>query len=219
MRGSVPGGAPRAADGAHATRCAQVREGISAGLDGEPVGLAEPVIDQHLRACAACRGFQESVVGVTRAARVLVEPTVADRSTSIVAALVDDREPRRDVGRWRLITGVAGVVQAAIAMPALLGVMGSDLHLGRELGVLQLALAVGFVLAAVQPRRSHGVAPIAAVVAVAGVVMAGVDVMAGAATLAEETVHLSQLVAVFVLWRLARAVPGAAPSHAVLAAS
>jgi predicted anti-sigma-YlaC factor YlaD len=81
------------------------------------------------------------------------------------------------------------------------------LHLGRDLGALELALGIGFLVAAYQPHRAAGVLPIAAVAAGVVVVAVAIDLIAGRTSLLAELTHLSELVGVVALWALTRRLP------------
>jgi predicted anti-sigma-YlaC factor YlaD len=186
--------------------CTEVREALSAQLDGERLELSSERLRAHLARCGACAAFDERAVRVTRRARIGAAAAVPDLTAPILTSLADrhagagDRRTRQ----LRGLVALAGAVQLAFALPALLGLLGPDLHLGRDLGALQLALGVGFLFAAWQPARAAGVLPVATVVALGVVVTAGSDVVRGAATVTAELTHLSELVGVVVLWALRR---------------
>ncbi len=129
----------------------------------------------------------------------------ADPVARATAAASDRR--RRRLRDLRILVGLAGGAQLITALPVLLGVIGPDLHLGRDLGALQIALGVGLLFAAVQPRRAAGLLPVVAVVVGVTLVTASVDVATGGASLAGELTHLSELVGVLALWGLVRHQP------------
>ena len=194
--------------------CTAIREAVSAELDGEvaPVGRAE--VARHLQGCAACERFVDDLAALARRTRVGAADQVPDLTASIMAQVatpppspsssVRSARRRRDV---RALVALAGVAQLILALPMLLGLLGPDLHLGRDLGAAQVAIGVGLVFAAVQPRRSVGLLPVVAVVAAASVVAATIDVATGAASLAAELTHLAELVGVAALWALSRQLP------------
>jgi predicted anti-sigma-YlaC factor YlaD len=185
--------------------CSEVREAASAAHDGEAGGPPATVVAEHLATCAPCRAFEADLGTVARRVR-LVEATVPDLTSSILAAADTARllAPDRRRRELRLLVALAGLVQLALAVPALVGATVGDPHLLREAGALQLAVAVGLLVAAWQPRRAAGVLPIAAVVVAATVVGAVVDVRSGATTLAAELAHLPELVGFVALWSLSR---------------
>jgi predicted anti-sigma-YlaC factor YlaD len=197
-----------------APSCAAVTEAISAGLDGEAHPLPDGEVARHLMGCAACRRFESDVREVGDRVRALASAPAPDLAPPILAALTEDRvaKDRRRTTELRGLVALAGVVQLVFALPALAGAVGGDLHVGRELGALQLALGVGLILAAWQPQRSAGVLPIAAVVAVVAVAAATIDVAAGVASPVAELTHLAEVVGVLALWGLRRRVPSGPPS-------
>jgi predicted anti-sigma-YlaC factor YlaD len=112
-------------------RCPDCRESLSARLDGEDDPGERAAVDAHLTRCAECRAWQDRAARVTRLARTgLVEP-VPDLADAVLVAA----PPPRRV-RWQL--GLRGALAA--------------------LGVGQLGLAIGGVLAAAHSAdaRGHG---------------------------------------------------------------
>jgi predicted anti-sigma-YlaC factor YlaD len=197
-----------------AVTCDVVRELVSARFDGEVAsfGAFEPdatAVADHLEGCPDCARFADRSLALVRRTRMAEAWIVPDLTDQVLAAVTEAGgssacpEPRR-VRDLRLVVALAGLAQLALAVPALLGLVGTDVHLGREVGALQLALGVGLILAARQPHRATGVLPIAAVVAAATLVTAVIDAAAGVASLTGELVHLAELVGVMALWALAR---------------
>lgn len=73
--------------------CAQVREELSAVLDGEaPDDLTGPVAD-HVAACPACRRFEMSAVALNRALRIEVLAPMPDLRAEILARVAADMVP------------------------------------------------------------------------------------------------------------------------------
>ena len=189
--------------------CAQVRESLSAWLDGERASLAERVVLDHLGGCDRCAAVASRMEEVHRLSRVSPAVEVPDLTSGILTALASDRSGARDRRRreLRLLVGFAGAAQLLLALPFLVGLLGSGQHVGRDLGALQVALGVGFVVAALQPFRAVGLLPVAAVVAVSVVVLGVVDVATGQAAWLVELTHLSELIGVLALWALSRTEP------------
>jgi predicted anti-sigma-YlaC factor YlaD len=185
--------------------CAAVREALSARLDGEASPVEADDVDRHLAACVACRRFEVAVADVGRRTRLAGAPEVPDLSASIVAAVAaEDAGEDRRTRDLRVVVALAGLAQLAVAVPLLLGLVDAGGHLGRDLGAFELALGVGFLLAAWQPHRTAGVLPVAAVVAGTVLVASTLDLATGRATLLMELPHLSELIGVAALWALRR---------------
>jgi predicted anti-sigma-YlaC factor YlaD len=197
-------------------RCDTYREAISARLDGESPGLDEATIDAHLDTCEACAAWSEELVTLHRMVRVREAEAVPDLTSAILGTGTDTRtgiQPapvRRPVGevispaRWALF--VVALTQLVLAAPALL--LGEDagatVHVARELGSFDVALAIGLLVAAWQPARAWGLLP---VIAALGLVMAGtavVDVARGTATGFGESHHVLDLAGLALLWLVAR---------------
>lgn len=202
--------------------CMHLREALSARLDDEDLGVDSSQVDAHLAGCPACAAFAREVGVLHRMTRVRAAEEVPDLSAAIVAALAGPsataRSPfseRVSVARWALFA--VALTQLVLAAPALL--LGEDagatVHVARELGSFDAALAVGLLVAAWQPARAWGLLPVAAAL---GLVMAGtavLDVVDGSASTPGEAHHLLDLAGVALLWLVARAVrpargPGAA---------
>jgi predicted anti-sigma-YlaC factor YlaD len=99
------------------------------------------------------------------------------------------------------------VVQMVLALPVLLlgRDAGAPVHVAREVGSFDFALAVGFLFVGWRPVRAYGMLPlVAALVACLGITTA-VDLARGTATLLGESAHLLDLMGLASVWELARA--------------
>ena len=190
-------------------RCDTIREALSARLDGELPGLDDDTIDGHLRACEACSTWSEELTTLHRMVRVREAEPVPDLSAAIlgIPSAPSPRPARREAistARWALF--VVALTQLVLAAPALL--LGEDagapVHVARELGAFDVALAIGLLVAAWQPARAWGLLP---VIAALGLVMAGtalLDVVRGTASGVGEAHHVLDLAGLVLLWWVAR---------------
>jgi predicted anti-sigma-YlaC factor YlaD len=208
-------------------RCDTIREALSARLDGEAPGLHDDVIDGHLHACRACRAWADELAMLHRMVRVREAERVPDL-TAVILGKAPAPAARRSPSpladpvspvRWALF--VVALTQLVLAGPALL--LGEDsgatVHVARELGSFDVALAVGLLVAAWQPARAWGLLP---VVAALGLVMGGtavLDVARGTASSLGEVHHVLDLAGVALLWWVARDERLATPSQGRLASS
>jgi len=192
-------------------RCSQVRESVSAQIDGEETPLTFEEVRSHLDGCEGCRTFQRTVIDVSRHGRVAAAEEVPDLTASILAACaeVDRSAGARRVRELRFLAGLTGVVQLLLALPLVFGVVGPELHAARDLGVLQLAMGVGFVLAAVDPSRARGLVPVVAAAVAASVFVVGFDLVTGRADLVAELTHVAEVAGLAALWSLALREPSA----------
>ncbi|HYZ53521.1 MAG TPA: zf-HC2 domain-containing protein [Streptosporangiaceae bacterium] len=192
-----------------------VRAELSARLDDEQsTELAVPVTE-HLAGCAACRQWQQAAEQVTSRVRQAAGRTGPDRTEQLLAAIVADQAPRYRPRRVRWIrlevrTGLAAVAlgQFALIVPALLfgnAGGGTPVHASHELGAFNLALAVGFAVAAVRPALARGMLPLAGIAAAALTVLSLVDSALRYTTLTAEAPHLITLAGAVLLFVLARA--------------
>lgn len=192
--------------------CTTIQELLSARADGE---LHEPLssaVHDHLRVCLRCQHFEASLSSLQARVRGAAgEQVVPDHAAAVLMELHEQqrRSSLRRTNELRLLATLAGCVHVIVAMTQLVAAAGPAAHTGRELAVLELALGVGFLVAAYQPQRAAGVLPIAAVVAVAILGVAVIDVAAGTVSWAAELAHLTELVGVVALWALARRQPDA----------
>lgn len=200
--------------------CAHIREALSARLDGEDPGLDERRLDQHVAGCASCSAWAEDLGLLHRLVRVQPAEPVPDLSAAIMA-----RAPRAPQGstpwwspfserispaRWALFA--LALTQLVLAGPAL--VLGEDagasVHVARELGAFDAALAVGLLVAAWQPARAWGLLPVAGALAVVMALTAVGDVLDGTASTLGEVHHVLELAGLVLLWLVARQARGAA---------
>src|SRR5690606_14284206 len=190
--------------------CEQVREALSARLDGEETGMAAARLEAHLAGCAGCAAWLAQAERLDRMV-AHAQPVPPDLTAGILAAVAADprtrsRQAAEAVRRTRrMILRVALAVAAAVQVVAVLPVLaGADLHLSREIASFELAMAVGFWLAAWRPERARGFVPVAVVLAAALALTSVVDVLSARTAPAYEAGHLVAVVQAGLLWALAR---------------
>lgn len=106
--------------------CAHCREVLSARLDGEDDPADGRLVDAHLQTCAGCRRFADDAARVTRLARTSVAAEVPDLVGAVLAAAPRTRLPRL-VTALRVLLGMVGVAQLAVALGGVLAVW-ADRH-------------------------------------------------------------------------------------------
>jgi len=189
-------------------RCDTIREALSARLDGEAQGVEETPIATHLAGCPACTAWSEELATLHRMVRVREAEAVPDLTPAILGAPAPERSARRTEvisnARWGLF--VVALTQLVLATPPLL--LGEDtgatVHVARELGAFDLALAVGLLLAAWQPARAWGLLPVVAALALVMAGTAVIDVLRGTASGLGEAHHVLDLAGLILLWLVAR---------------
>ena len=200
--------------------CERYREAISARIDREDPGIPLEVLDAHLAACAACRAWQEQAEDLRRQARLQAAEPAPDLAAAILMRIGElpraaaGRAPSRARQLARLALVLLAAAQAGLALPALvLGAWhGTPVHAARELASFDMALAVGFLVAARRPVRARGLLPVVAALVACLAVTAALDVAAGRVPALEETVHLLDIVGLALLWLLARRPGGGSPA-------
>ncbi len=176
--------------------CDTAREAISASIDGEPPGVDAAELDQHLTGCRACQAWRERAHELTRTVRLQparLGPGPPDRLLALVA---DQRRVRwwrpGSMSAARLGLVVVAVVQLAVCLPVLL--FGHDrsapVHVAHEMGSFEVAVAIGFLVAARRPGRAMGMLSLMGVAAGLLVLTAVLDLVAGRTGLSDEAPHL-----------------------------
>lgn len=188
--------------------CAAVQEAVSALLDGEPSGVPAADLDAHLATCAGCTAYDASLQDVTRRARLRQVAPSADVTERVVAA---NPLGLPGSGPWpieRLLLLVLGIVQLLLSVPPLLGAeLAASIHVTREVGVTDVALAVGLLAAAWQPWRAAGMLPVIVTLAGGLATVAVVDIVAGRVSALSEAQHLLAPVSALLLYLLRRRTP------------
>lgn len=195
-------------------KCDDVRVALSARLDGEDPQAPAAALDAHTATCPDCRSWLSRAEQVTRLTRVR-SVQVPDLTARVLAAVAADpvlaartpaavRAARRQV--LRVAVAVAAVAQLAIALPVLLAGLGvaADPHTGREMASFDVALAVGFALAAWRPERARAFLPVALVLALCLAGTSAVDIANSTTALVHEIGHLAAVVQAGLLWALGR---------------
>jgi predicted anti-sigma-YlaC factor YlaD len=191
--------------------CEHFRLGISARLDGEDAGVDDATLAWHLAGCEPCRRYESEAIALTRAVRVAsssAEPA-PDLAPTIMAAINAERmgkSRRFDPQALRAGLIALALVQMALALPILLfgREAGASVHIAREIGSFDFALAVGFLFVGWRPARAYGMLPlVAALVACLGVTTA-IDLVRGTATAVNESAHLLDLLGLASVWELSR---------------
>jgi predicted anti-sigma-YlaC factor YlaD len=184
-------------------QCDECREILSAALDGE-AERAVPEVEDHLAGCPACTAWEQEAAALHRSVRVRPAERVPDLTAAILAAHLGAEPTWRQWPRYALLA--IGLTHLVLAVPGL--VLGSEphatVHIAHELGAWDVALAVGLLVAAWQPRRAAGLLPMALALGIALAFTGTLDVAAGRAAAAGEAHHLLDLAGVVLLWCLAR---------------
>jgi predicted anti-sigma-YlaC factor YlaD len=189
--------------------CDSARMAVSARLDGEDPGVPGDLLRGHLDNCADCRAFEQRAHVVTRRARLGGLALDHDLAPGVLAALPAAGSPGQRPAALRAGLVVAALAQLAITVPLL--ILGHDhdagTHAAHELGSFDLALAIAFLVGAVRPRLSAGLAwpCVIAALGLAGTAIA--DMIAGQTFGADEAQHLVAVAGAALLFWQARTVP------------
>lgn len=170
------------------------------------------LLEDHLGECAGCRAWREAAHEVTRRARLVpARPAQSTGEALLAATLAADQRTRwrRSIVFTRAMLVAVAVAQVAVTVPAL--VFGSDrgvpIHVAHEMGSFDIALAVGFLVAAWRPARAHGMRALVGVAALLLIVTAVIDLLGGHTTLPGEAPHLLALAGWILLSRLTTLTP------------
>ena len=184
--------------------CEQCRDAVSARLDGEDTGLPTQAVDRHLASCRTCRRFAARVAALGQMVPVPQEQA-PDRSAAILAAIGLRRSRHRPLVPERVArVGLAAVGLMQI-VAALVGVgLAGVPHMLRDLGAFEIALAIGFLVAALRPTTAPGLLPTAAALALCLLAVVAIDVVGGGTAVAREGTHVTEFIGVALVWMIAR---------------
>ncbi|GEM_PF-232352 len=193
--------------------CEEAREAISALLDGEAPGAEAAELAEHLGGCAACRHWRERAHLLTRSVRIQPAPLAARPPADLMEVLRSYGWALRRRGRGLTMTRLALVVvaaaQLALCVPIL--ILGHDrsapLHVAHEMGSLDGALGVGFLVAASRPARAMGMRSLVGMAAALLVLTAVIDLAGGYTSLLDEAPHLLVVAGWLLLRRLSMLAP------------
>ena len=187
--------------------CDRAREAVSARIDDEDSGVPDAALTVHLAGCADCRAWQQRAHLVTRRARLGGALLDHDLSARLLAAT-----PPSPARRSRTITqrvALAGVAALQLAITVPLLILGHDrdagVHAAHELGSFDMALAIAFVVGAVRPRLSAGLAWPCCIAALGLAGTAVADMIAGQTFGADEAQHLVAVAGALLLFWQSRA--------------
>ena len=186
--------------------CEHVRVALSARLDGEDPQVPAAELDAHTSTCVDCREWLTRAERLTLTLRATPAPA-PDLVPAVLAAVAAERrsEPagRRQI--LRVAVAVLAVAQLASAVTIMFGAEGAfGAHATREMACFDVALAVGFILAALRPERAQALTPVAFVLAVCLAVTSAVDVANAQTAIVHEIGHLAAVVQAAALWALGR---------------
>jgi predicted anti-sigma-YlaC factor YlaD len=198
--------------------CSTVREALSARLDGEPLGMPDDSLDQHLSGCSACAGWADAAAVLTRRARLAAAPEVPDLTCAVLAALPRELPGAAAAARSqladtavRLALLVVAAAQAGLAWPALVSgaaAMSAPVHIAHETGAWNLAVAAAFLAVAAAPRLAAGALPFLATFAALLAPVTLADLAAGHVHADRAMAHVLLLVGVVLVataaWRWRR---------------
>jgi hypothetical protein len=179
-------------------------EQVSASADGELPEPERAAADAHAATCANC----STALRATAALRPAPHPAAAIESSG--ASVFDPQrltggERRWLGGRWaRRLLIVAAIIIVLEAVPAYIRGEGlsAESHAARHLAAWQIGFGVGLLVAAWVSRMSHAMLALAATFAALTVGATTIDLISGHSGPWAESVHLVELIGVFLLWRL-----------------
>jgi predicted anti-sigma-YlaC factor YlaD len=204
--------------------CAQMRIAISALLDGEDPGIPRQQVRGHLASCPGCRDWQSSAQDAAAQAvgQVPEPPDLTERVLAALPAPPRARPPLLGEGPLRILRlalAVSAAAQLALAIPLLFSLASAGGHQAREMASFDVAVAVGFLVAAVRPGRAAALVPVALALVLCLFASAAVDVARESTQLAQEAGHLVVVLQAGALWLLGRSAASPAPARRWLRAA
>jgi predicted anti-sigma-YlaC factor YlaD len=183
--------------------CDGFLEALSASLDDE-LDLAEEIaVTAHLGNCDSCRATADQFSALTRRVRLREAIPAPDLAFAVMARA---RPARLGRGGWmRPALAWVAVVMGLQSVGPLFSatVDGVDSHAARHLGAFALALAVGLAYVAWRPHRAFGLLPFAVALMATTIAAAAVDMWTQRSNALAESVHLTEMIGVTILWMIA----------------
>ena len=183
--------------------CEECREGLSARLDGEAGPGGPGAVDRHVGGCEDCQAWFARAERLHRALLVRPAPAVPDLTAAIL-----ERTPAPAADGWglRIALGIVAFAQLALAFAQLLGTESGHgvAHLGHESSTWNLAVGVGLLAAAVQPRTASGQLPLLTGFVVVLFGLSASDLVSGQVTLARLTTHVLVVLGLALLYAVHR---------------
>lgn len=179
-------------------------EQVSAGADGELSEAERASADTHAATCPGCSASLRTLGALRSWPRAAIEMDSSGASV-LDQERLSDRERRWLGGRWaRRLLVVAAIVIVVEAIPTYISGEGvsAESHAARHLASWQIGFGVGLFVAAWVSRMSHAMLALAATFATLTVIAKAIDVIGGHRGPWADSVHLVELVGVFLLWRL-----------------
>lgn len=166
--------------------------------------MDEAELDTHLSTCPTCSAYAAGANQLHRSLRLRTADDVPDLVGAVLARVETPKRSRPEWARYALFA--VALSQLLLALPALLlgDSLGASVHIARELGSWDVALAVGLLYAAWRPERSAGLLPFAAALAATMVLTAVLDVASGRESALAESHHLLEIIGLVLLAVLAR---------------
>lgn len=184
-------------------RCAQFREAMSAGLDGEEPGIADAQIDAHVAGCAGCEAWRADATAMHRLTRLAPAQHVPDLTATVLAAVARQRrQPSFTALVARAGLAAVALAQAVLAVPALIAAQDSldaPTHVAHESGAWNAAVAIGFLAVVLRPRLAAGLLPLLAAFVAILVAVTVPDLAAGHVDADRVLAHLLMLAGVVLL--------------------
>lgn len=208
--------------------CTSVRESLSAAMDGEDAGSADPpAVKAHLRGCARCREWVADVRRIDRTARLAPVPETAPDLVAGVLAQTGLPRTGRRIRVLRLALCVTAIAQIVVGLAGLVGTVGVSMHgmsmampshMSHELVAFNVAFGVVLLVVAARAERARAQVPtLVAFVAVLGVVSV-IDLADGAVGWVRLATHIPIVVGlILTAWVSRMAITPAGPEGSLSA--
>lgn len=196
--------------------CDRWAESLVAMASGDEPPVERALVDAHVRQCPSCRELRDTLAGE--------RPAPTDTPAVDIAAAVGRRAARDDRHEFdrtpwgralRFVLAGLAIQILVLAAPAMLWLDdgASSPHDARHTGSFAAAFAVGLLLVARRPARARTMLTVGQVLLAGIALSTTIDLLDGTVSITDELFHLPEVVAVVVLWQMARlnATPAGAP--------
>jgi predicted anti-sigma-YlaC factor YlaD len=187
--------------------CETTRMALSAILDGEAPRVDAVEVERHVVACPACVQWREAAHELKRRAGIAAVTSSVTPSAEVLehVRLMAARPPRgRRFDGLRLALLAIAAAQLSLTLPLLL--FGRH-DLTRDMGASDVALAVGFLIAAWRPNRALAISPVVGTAAGLLMLSAVVELARGETHVITEAPHAVAFVGWLLVHRIGQLTP------------
>lgn len=183
--------------------CESIQTALSARADGELAGVADSVVDRHVRTCADCAAFAGVIGEIAPAGSAVAHRVDVSGRVVAVAGRVDRARVWWGIRAALFAIAVGELVQSIPDLMSRASEAAGDIHMQRHLGAFQISYAVGLLVVALRPAKARALVPLTAALAAAMIGASIFDISQGVAPALGEAQHALEISGLVLVWLLA----------------